>query len=458
MFLAHNERQVEGVTARLDASWFNGCRLGLRATCRPWLAVLMLLTVWPATAQEALQNSVAGEVAAQDRSKQMQSPEAQDYTFKKGDFRLLVTPALSLEWNDNVNLSNTDKLDDYILTPSVGFRAIYPLTQRNLLYLDVSVGYARYLNHPDLSTFELNSSSGTGLSFDLGVKDVTINFHDWMSYTQDGAENGTVANTANYGTFQNTAGLAATWDLNQITLSAGYDHQNVIATSGEFDNINHSAEMLFVRSGFQLHPQVTAGLESTAAFTKYDGQGGSSTTQNELNNNDAYTVGPYVTFRYSEFMSVTARGGYATYQFDQTSSDIETSSQDTWYAGLTFSHQPRESISYSIDAGREVQLGTESDLVEDWYVRPNVTWNMIKDWTLSTGLFYEHGKQGVGSDVTGNLDDSYDWYGGNLSLQHELTSRLSVALSYRLTLRSSDSPDDEYTQNLVGIQLTYHPK
>jgi len=33
-----------------------------------------------------------------------------------------------------------------------------------------------------------------------------------------------------------------------------------------------------------------------------------------------------------------------------------------------------------------------------------------------------------------------------------------MSLDYRLTFRTSNTPDDEYTQNLVGIQITYHPK
>lgn len=74
-----------------------------------------------------------------------------------------------------------------------------------------------------------------------------------------------------------------------------------------------------------------------------------------------------------------------------------------------------------------------------------------------TGFFYEHGDQGVGN-VSGNLNENFDWYGGQFSVQQTLTSRLTLDLTYRLTVRSSTIPNDEYTQNLVGLQLTYHPK
>jgi hemolysin activation/secretion protein len=128
---------------------------------------------------------------------------------------------------------------------------------------------------------------------------------------------------------------------------------------------------------------------------------------------------------------------------------------------VNIAHQPRESISYALEAGRETQLGTTSDLVQDWYVRPNVTWKVINGLDINTSFFYEHGNEGVGSEnVPGNSsgNETFDWYGGELSVQHPLTSRFTLGLDYRLTFRSSSSPDDGYTQNLVGLQLTYHPK
>lgn len=437
-------------------------RRGKTGRLKPCLGLMLLsvlLLAKPVSAQEALQNSLTGKAVAKTRDQQMQNS---NYTFKDGDFRMLVSPYLSAQWNDNVNLSETDVEDDFIITPGVGITSSYPLTQRNILFLDISIGYQRYLKHPDLSSLTLNSASRTGLSFDIGIKDVTLNLHDWVSYTQDASQSSAVANTGSYGTFQNTVGLSADWDLNQVTLSAGYDHQNVLSTSGEFNNINHSAELFFLRSSLQVHHEVTVGLESTASLTRYDKSGSSvGSNQNGLNDNDAYTVGPYVTFTPGQFFQVTARGGYSTYQFQQTSQSIQTSSQDSWYADLLVNHQILESLSYSLDVGHETQLGVESDLNEDDYVRPSITWKFIKDWDFTTRGFYEHGKQGVGSETIGSgslsQNDTYDYYGGSLTLNHALTSRFSLGLNYRITVRSSDQPDQSYTQNLVGLQLTYHP-
>jgi hypothetical protein len=410
-------------------------------------------------AQEALQNSLAGETAATSRNEQMQNP---DYTYKNGDFRLLVEPSLSAQWNDNVNLSETNRMDDYIVTPSVEIDSSYRLTQRNVLSLDITVGYSRYLKEPGLSTLNLDSSSGTGLSFDIGFQDVTINLHDRISYVQDSAQNADVANTSTYGTFENTIGLDAIWDLNQVTLSAGYDHQNVLSTSSEYDYINHSAELFFIRSGLQVHPQVTVGLEATAGLTTYD-QSASLNNLNGLNNNVAYTVGPYVEFQPDDYFQVTLRGGYSIYLFQQSNLPYQIPNEDSWYAGLTISHKLRETISYALDAGHEVQLGTESNLTEDWYVRPSINWRVIHGWDLDTGFFFTHGTE-IGESVASLVDQQstqnevYDWYGCDLKIAHAITAQLTMSLDYRVTQRTSNLPGNNYTQNLVGLSLTYLPK
>jgi hemolysin activation/secretion protein len=201
-----------------------------------------------------------------------------------------------------------------------------------------------------------------------------------------------------------------------------------------------------------VHPKVTVGVESSASFTTYE--------QQALNNNNAYSVGPYVEFRPGPYFTLTVRGGYSINQFANTSTNIQTASQNSWYGSINITHKPRASISYSLDIGREVQSGAQSDLVEDWYVRPNITWKIINGLDFNTAISYERGDQGVGStgSLPGSPNSKFSWYTGELSLQHPLTSRLTLSLDYRLTVRTSSAPNDGYTQNMIGLQLTYRPK
>ncbi|MCW5556011.1 MAG: outer membrane beta-barrel protein [Verrucomicrobiae bacterium] len=395
-------------------------------------------------AQEALRNSMAGHAAAEARRVR---PESLPYTFKSGDLRMLVTPAVGLDWNDNIYTSKTGKEDDFILRPELRFNLNYPISRYNLLFLDAGFGYDHYFEHDELSTWRLGS--GSGVSLDIYVKDFWINLHDRFQYAQDSAQEAAVANTARYGTFENTVGLSVTWDLQDVTLSAGYDHLNVISPQSEFKVQDRAAELLFARAGLQVHPRVLVGLEGTASFTKYQ--------QSYLNDNTGYSLGAYADWRPGAHFRVQPRGGYSLYRFDQTSQFIKADDRSSsWYADLTVTHQPTDILSYSFSAGRERRPGVQSDLIEDTYVRWRGNWGLLKSVTLATSLSYEHGELD-GNTVNGNFSETYDWFGGSVGLSYAFMKAASVSLNYRLTLRASDEATREYTQNLIQLQLTYRP-
>jgi hypothetical protein len=78
----------------------------------------------------------------------------------------------------------------------------------------------------------------------------------------------------------------------------------------------------------------------------------------------------------------------------------------------------------------------------------------VRNLTLNSYLSYEHGQQGE-SGIPGNFYETYDWMGWGLSLNQPVTKNLTLTLRYRLTVRTSNHPGREYTQNLVGLRATY---
>lgn len=408
-----------------------------------WLMACLFAVLPPSQAQEAVRNGLASEAATVARNGRTQSSL---YNFKVRDLRVLLTPSLNLEWNDNVNAQKGNSEDDFIIRPALGITANYPLTAQNVLNLNVSFGYQNYLKHRSLSTWYLQS--GSELAFDILIKDFSINLHERPSYTQSASQEPAMAGSGSYGTFQNAAGLSVTWNLNDVTASVGYDHQNVASISQQFQSQDHASELFNAQVSLRVHPKVSAGIETTASFTAYD--------QMILNDNANYSAGLFANWRPGAYMQIKPRAGYTISQFQHTSSSVQTSGQNSWYANLNISHQATEAISYTLVAGREVRTGIQSDIIEDWYVRPGVQWKIIKDLSLNTSFSYEHGNQGVGN-VTGNLMEIYDWSGLTLNASYPVMKKLTAALNYRLTLRSSDNASRAYTQNMVGILLTYQP-
>jgi Putative beta-barrel porin 2 len=421
-----------------------------------WLGIfssMPLSAFWaaPARAQVGLADEMANESIDKARTAQAQSS---DYTFKSGDFRMLLSPAMSVQWNDNINLTESGKESDFILFPTLGVLMTYPLSDRNLLQLNVTGGYSDYVNHPHLSSWFLSTESG--ISLDFYIKDVSFNVHDQFSYVQNSSQNAQVAGTGTYGTFQNTAGLSGNWSLKYVDLTLGYDRGNTLATSAAFDQTDNANNTGYAKVGYKWNPKLTTGLEGTIADTTYK--------QNLLNDNTSYSAGVYGTWNPDSALQTSLRGGYTLLQFQQTSQQLQTSNLNSWYLDLNISHQITTAIKYTIDVGHNIGLGLQSDATEYSYANAGVTWNFIKNFSLQPTFGFQHGKQGIGSTPIGPLnpvlisqEEIYDWYSAGLAFNYELTKRFTVSCSYQFTSRTSSLPDRGYNQNIIGIQISYHP-
>src|SRR5262249_50392038 len=152
--------------------------------------------------------------------------------------------------------------------PFVQFNGSYPNGQRNLLQLDVGVGYDAYFKNHDYSGPRLRS--GSQVAFDVLTGDFRFNFHDRFEYVGDAAGTAGVAGNGQYQYFQNIVGLSVDWDLQNLVLTLGYDHLNYISAQGYYDYLNHASEMFVARAGLKVHPELTVGVEATATPTTYD--------------------------------------------------------------------------------------------------------------------------------------------------------------------------------------------
>ena len=413
-------------------------------TTRVLLPASVILMAQLGFAQDALRYSMAGDVAAQQ---QKVAQENLPYTFKSGDFRLLVTPSLELDWNDNVNISEHNAQSDEILKPMLRLDGSYPISDRNLLSIDVGIGYDYYFEHPHYSG--LRAQSGSQVAFDVFVGDFKIDFHDRFSFEQDPAGYAALYGTAEFDNLQNLAGLSVDWDLQDLVLTLGYDHLNYLLLSGSYNYVDNAAEMFVLRPGFQLNPALTVGLEGTLSYTHYD--------QAILNDYINYSGGVYADWHPDPAFSIRPRAGYTLYSYYQTSPFLLAQDQTTWYADVTLQHAITKAITYSLAAGHEVQPGFQAENIQDWYVRPNVSWGIFKNFAVNTSISYEHGKQSA-QGFGGAASEVFDWFGGGLSLAFTVVQNLKASLNYRFTIRGSSNANQSYTQNLVGLQLTYAPR
>jgi hypothetical protein len=402
--------------------------------------LLALLFLAPTLrAQEAVRPSLAGEAAAEARR---QSIEQIPYNLLLGPVRFRFSVTTGIEYNDNINLAETNKQDDIIIRPQFNLDAIWPVTQLNTLRLDLGLGYSFYLTHPNANTNGVIISPGSQVAFDIFVQDFRINLHDRFSLQQDPVAQIQLSNVVDYGRFENTAGVSVLWDLNKAVLTFGYDHYIYVSTTDAFSYLDRNAEELTFSAYFALTSTTGAGLETSAVYTYFD--------QPILNNSVTYSVGPFVETQLTNYLKLRASAGYQFINFDSGGLIGDRSDGSDYYANLLLSHRINAAISQTLAIGHESQLGVNSNFVALNYVRHTATWNIINHVLLATEVFYEDG-----DDSGGIFSEHIQRYGGAATIGYQLTPHVTLGLRYQYIQKQSDQPLRDYTQNRISFDGTY---
>jgi len=425
-------------------------------------------------AQDAIRPSLAGEAAAEARR---QSIDKLPYNLEVGPIKFRFSATMGIEYNDNINLSQDDsftfpnttpglppitittrKQEDVILHPQINLDALWPITQLNTLRFDIGIGHSFYLDHSENDTNSILITPGSQLAFDIFVGDFRINLHDRFSLQQDPVDEIALSNVADYGRFENLAGVSVLWDLNQAVVTLGYDHYNFIATNDNFDYLDRAAEIFSGSIGFTPSSTMTVGVEGNVVDTYYD--------KNVLNDSWTYSGGLFLETQLTSYLKIRVAGGYQAIDFDNTGIVNDAHDLDDYYANLLISHRVNSVFSHNLAIGHESQLGVNSNYVRISYIRHTANWNIFYHTIFTTELFYEKADDSGGQgtlflpipgvpNINPFVAEHVHRYGGALSLGYQLTPHVTLGFRYQYTQKDSDRPLRDYRQNRVSLDGTY---
>jgi len=449
--------------ASLNSPAFSAGKIGLA------LVVLLLCAAPIVRAQDAIRPSLAGEATSEARR---QSIDNIPYNLQLGPMKVRFSATLGFEYNDNVNLAEdasylfpaiggpvlvtTHQQSDFIIRPQVNVNLLWPITQLNTFRLDLGIGYAFYMNHSEYDTNDVLLSPGSQLAFDIFVGDFRINFHDRFSLEQDPVAEVSLSNVADYGRFQNTAGVSVLWDLNAAVVTVGYDHYNFISTTDVFDYLDRNAEMVTASIAITPSSTMSVGLEGAWVDTYYD--------QNILNDSIGYSGGAFLETQITSYLKLRVAGGYQNINFDNTGLVNDPHNVSDYYANVLLSHRVNSQLTQSLSAGHENQLGINSNFITLNYIRHTANWNILYHTLLSTELFYEDADDSGGFFfvpvpgvplINPFAPEHIHRYGGALSLGYQLTPHVTLGFRYQYTQKDSDQVLRDYSQNRVSLDGTY---
>jgi hypothetical protein len=386
------------------------------------------------------------------------------YNMKLGPVLFDVTGSLDSEFNDNIGLTNSGKQSDFLITPEVGLGVRWPVTESNTLSFSTSLGYTRYLEHPEFSSSDVLVSPNSELAFNVFIGDFKFTFHDDFSYQQDPVNEGALSNVVTFDRFENDAGVTGVWDMNQIVLTLAYDHINFFSTgiqdtSGtnlpDANLLDFTADQVSASAEFHVTSTLSGGLEAAASLRQYDYFDGDYTQ---------LSVGPFARVQITQYLRAEASAGYQTIHSPGNSLGAGTilpanvytpgslsGTQDGWYADLTFDHQVNKYFIHHLSLGHELQLGLLGDEAEVYYANYTASWKVNTFLNLALTLGYQD------ADEHGALVEvsNYSMFSAGVQASFPITKSISGAVLYQFNDKFAQDDAQSYEQNEVGVNLTY---
>jgi hypothetical protein len=386
-------------------------------------------------AQETIRMSLAGEAAAEARRKAVSATD--DCTVHLGPSSWTFGSALDVQANDNILFASSEPEFDVIVSPQISTRMVWPFSERNNASLAVGTGYSAYVLHSEFNRMFV--TPGSELSFDLYVGDFWIDLHEGLSITKNSYEDPTVVGIADYSQLQNSVGVTGTWDLNKIVVRLAYDHANYVMLHGEGGLPDGRSEILGLSAGYNWKPLTTFGVETGGGWIEYTGAGAPDERARDWN------IGTFVEAHPMEYVSLKASAGYTVYSPVSSAGSAFTGI----YARLGLNHRLNRHLEYHLSGGRSISFGFYAGTIDLYSANLDLRWHLFQKLSLWTGFEFEHGSQVLIGHET------FDRFGPHLSLERQITAKMSGALRYQFYDRRSDVAGGDYTVNLVTLNIAY---
>jgi hypothetical protein len=416
-------------------------------TCPPTISsfILCLVFIVSARGQEPVRTATE-RLAIQSFRR---NPEA---FFYFGPFQEVLIGTAGVEYNDNANLTPTNKISDLSFTQSLSLNTTWVISHLNQLQLDFGgqVIENLYSNGRNQVTFAI---PGSRIQLNLSVTDrIQVRLHDEFSYVQNPTINPTATNTANLNSFTNTVGAVVDTDLNiaVLSLSADYTYNNQGGTNAQGQT---NAGTTGTRNSFRVGPSLTFRLTPTTLYG-LDSSLTRSTSSNAPSVN-SLSVGPFIKGKLSpEFDFDLAAGALLVHTKPNVPLD--------YYVRAAFRYQINRYWQLLFSASHDLIYTTGTDLTGENLFRVGTLLGLTRFITLTASPFVNFGN--VQTTTTGVVNTvstgPYTLFGVEASLAWRLRRRWSVELIYDFTRRTSGATSgtatsNNYTQNTIAFSISY---
>ena len=383
--------------------------------------------------------------------------EREDYNLRLGPVLVDVVGTFEIEYNDNINYSENNELDDVILKPGIDFGLKWQINEENELDLNVGAEYWHYVDNNEFNNVsnQVSLSPDTELSYRILVGDMIFRVYDRLEYSFDTADAVVVDRDGNvvqedptsFSRYQNVLGVQSEWFVGENVFAAQLSRKDVWSPEDEYEYINREEYKAALNVERDLAANFTVGVGTSYTDVNYD--------EDVNNDGSLFSVGPYFDWKITEFISLYTgvAWNYLDYDSGGSADDTKYGNDDqpsdlSWMTRLT--HTANDAFNHQLEWYRAIEGGTSSNYNEIDGIRYTAAYNLTEQVRLDGTIGYEE------SDSSGGLvNDDFDRWICGLSTELVLGPKLTAELGYRYLDKDSDAEFQSYEQNQFRLLLKY---
>jgi hypothetical protein len=364
----------------------------------------------------------------------------QPYNLQIGPVTLRADAGSTVSYNDNINLAETGRQHDWIITPDVNIHGLWQVTDLNVLTFDLGVGYEKYLLHPSDSSPLISPDSQA--RFKIFVGDFKITLHDAFTYQNNPTQVGQLSNVSQFQYFSNDAGITVDWDVGDMTVTLGYDHINFYVFQQTYSYLDYQTDTVSPQVTFSFSKTIQAGFNASLGSTRYD--------QTVQNNSTQLSGGPFVSAQISENLSINAQAGWEFTDYAKGGSNGDSSNIDSFYGNVGITHRINDALQQSLTFGRAYLPGITSNYTDQIYANYTPTWHATSLFDIAPQFSWQ---QLQDSEATVRQNSTI--FGAGLNIGFKLTEHSTVNSTYSYLMKNSNLNSTSYSQDLVSLGLKY---
>ncbi len=365
-----------------------------------------------------------------------------------------VKGSFEIEFNDNINYSNSNKSSDIILRPGIVVGINYRLTQINTLALQLGLSYDQYVFHPDLSSYTnfASVSPDSQLAYTLKPSEsVSLTIYDSFNYSVQPSDALSVnPNTGKvitdikaFGRFMNQIGIKGDYQAGPETVFYGGVYR--------YDVFPQNSDYDFLR---RWQYTATAGARQTWGAYTFNLDGSYTLNYYKVhleNDSSSWYVAPTVTW-VSQSLTLKGTVGFTGYNFKSNGTNGDSSQPSTYVGELSAIFPLSSTVSNTITGSRSSNFGYVSNAITVDRISYKIehTDFLFKNMVGSLLAYYERGH-----DSGGTTPERYEKYTISPQLDYNVSKKLTLYSSYEFTQKYSNFGARNYTRNRFIIGLRY---